>query len=278
MVFRGHAFFQIVCHDRVGVDQRGVVAGSLLHDSHTPVEVGGVAIAQVVVEAACEVGSCEECLVADQHAVAEGAPGEVLGRREMTGMQEVAFSIHDVGVTIDHGGHLLGFCGCLSHAGQHHVIVEAVAGVEEDDEVAGCHVNGFVHGVVESIVGFTEALDFVGNRSHAVSFLIVVDVFQRFVARVSIDNQVFHVLPLLFLDASDGAFDERGGVEGDCCHRDFGFPGRHRRCAVVTTSGRDVRRGSFVLCIFHCILYIMCIFSQRLYYQPRSKVRSTKRV
>jgi hypothetical protein len=39
----------------------------------------------------------------DEHALAEGLPGEVVGRREATGTKEVARGVHNVRMAIKNG-------------------------------------------------------------------------------------------------------------------------------------------------------------------------------
>ena len=59
--------------------------------------------------------------------------------------------------------------------------MEGVAGVEEYDVLSRGHVDGLVHGVVESVVGLADTGNFVWHAGHGVTFLVVVDVLQGLV-------------------------------------------------------------------------------------------------
>ena len=175
------------------------------------------AVAAVVVVLAGQVGAHVEGLVAHEHALPERTPGEPLGRREAAAAHEASLGVDQVGVAIDDGGQLLSRPGGTGHQGEGVGAVEGVAGVEEYDVLSCGHVDGLVHGVVESVVGLADTGNFVWHAGHGVTFLVVVDVLQGIVLRVSVDNHVFHLGVGLLFDTVDGAFDQPPRVVGDGC-------------------------------------------------------------
>ena len=113
MVEGGLAFFGIIGNDHVEVVEGNVFLGGGFHDADAPVDVGRVAITKVVGCGNGKVGTGVESLMADEHAVTEGFPVEVLRRRETTMVEEVSFGVYDVRVAIKDGGGITGgrfFC------------------------------------------------------------------------------------------------------------------------------------------------------------------------
>ena len=190
----GHAFRQVVDERQAGVVQRL----GLLHDADAPVEVGGVAVAQVVGHHAVAPG--EEGLVADQHALAEALPRQHVGGGKAAHAQEVAFAVHQFRLAIEHVGQLRLVDG-VRHPQQGVVFVEAVAGVEEAEVVARGQPDAFVHGVVQPPVRLAH---YDGD-----AFAVAVDDAHGAVVRRAVYDDVFHVVVRLRDDAQYGVFDDR---------------------------------------------------------------------
>ena len=108
MVEGGLAFLGVVGNNHMEVVEGNVFLGSGLHNADTPVDIGGVAITEVVGRGDGEIGTGVEGLMTDEHTVTEGFPGEVLRRRETTMVEEVSFGVYDVRVAIKDGGGITG--------------------------------------------------------------------------------------------------------------------------------------------------------------------------
>ena len=102
MVEGGLAFLGVVGNDHVEVVEGNVFLGSGLHNADTPVDIGGVAITEVVGRGDGEIGTGVEGLMTDEHTVTEGFPGEVLWGRETAVVKKSAFRVDDVRISIKH--------------------------------------------------------------------------------------------------------------------------------------------------------------------------------
>ena len=200
VVGSGHAFAQVVGKRLVHIDVPHAPTFALLHAADAPVEVGGKAVGQIVWKG--DLAIDVEGLVTDEHSVFEGTPSEVFGRSETTVAKEGAVVVHDVGVAIeDSDGGAVGRCRNLCEGV---LAVEFVASVEEAEEVAGGEFQGFVHGVVQPLVGFADddGVVSLGN-------------LHRLVLRCSVHDDVLDVRVCLLCHALQGAFDGRLSVVGD---------------------------------------------------------------
>ena len=99
------------------------------------------------------------------------------GGGEPAAAHEAACIVHEVGFAIDDSRQTGGGLGRAGHTFQRVGAVEAVAGVEEHDVMAGGQVKGLVHGIVETVVRLAEAGYFVGNAGHGVTLLVMMDLF-----------------------------------------------------------------------------------------------------
>ena len=70
----GLAFLGIVGNDHVEVVEGYVFPGGSLHDTDTPVNIGGITVAKVIGCGDGEVGAGIKSLMADKHALTEGLP------------------------------------------------------------------------------------------------------------------------------------------------------------------------------------------------------------
>ena len=85
MVLRGEPAFEVV-HDN-HADILDALAG-ILHHADAPIDVGTIAIAEVVEVALGQVGTGIEGLMADQHAMSERTPRQSLTRGLQTAMAQ----------------------------------------------------------------------------------------------------------------------------------------------------------------------------------------------
>ena len=202
VVFACHASFKKVGHCEMAVDTLHFLALGLAQYADAPVEVARKLVAHVVGRLRCQLHVGEEGLVAYEHAVAKGAPCELAWRSESAMAHKVALLVYHVGVAIDDGrAPRAAEGGEFRNGGR---LVEGVAGVEKHNVVARSHLQGFVHGVVESGIWLAEAIHFVAYSGNAIALLIVVNLFQCVVDAVSIDNEVFNVWVVLFFHTFDG--------------------------------------------------------------------------
>ena len=75
----GLSLLGIVRHHHLQVQQRHVLLGGSLHHTDAPVDIGRIAVLHIVGCGDSEVGAGIEGLMADEHALAEGFPCEILG-------------------------------------------------------------------------------------------------------------------------------------------------------------------------------------------------------
>ena len=76
--------------------------------------------------------------------------------------------------------------------GEYGGTVEFVAGIEKEDIVAGGKLQGFVHGIVDAVVGLRTAHNLMLDRCQGVALLVEVDECKRFVLAVAVDDQMFY--------------------------------------------------------------------------------------
>ena len=115
VVLDAHAPVEVVGQDAVHVLERQVAPLSLFHHPYAPIHVSGIAVVGVVIHGTNYFGEGVETLVANQHALAEGAPRELFGRTQPTMANEVPVLVNDVGVTIKYGGECFGFVYFCRH-------------------------------------------------------------------------------------------------------------------------------------------------------------------
>ena len=78
MVDGGLALFGIIGHHHLQVEQRHIFFGGSLHHADTPVDIGRIAVAQIVRCGDSKIGAGIKSLMADEHALTEGLPRELL--------------------------------------------------------------------------------------------------------------------------------------------------------------------------------------------------------
>lgn len=118
--------------------------------------------------------------------------------------------------------------------------VECVACVEKQYIASGGHIDGLVHGIVESVVGLTDAHYLVAHGGSAVALLIVVYVFEGVVVRVAIDDEMFHTTIGLRFHTMDGTGYEVARIPCDGSY-----------CDLYAFFLRGRRHTGFLSC-FHC--------------------------
>ena len=101
-----------------------------------------------------EVGACIECLMAYEHAMTERTPREIVGRSKAARMQQLSFIVYDIGVAIEHSGQRLAIAHTFCHHLQRVGRGKHIAGVKEEHIVARGLSYGFVHGIIQSAIGF----------------------------------------------------------------------------------------------------------------------------
>ena len=182
----------------------GIVQGScLFHHPDAPIEVSGEAVLQVVGFHKGSFG--KEGLMADQHALLEASPGKRFRGGEAAHADEVPFLIHQRCFAIQHVGQFAAGDG-VHHLLQGVVFVEAVAGIEEAEVIAGGKSDAFVHGVVQSLVRFAH------DAGDAV--FVPVDDGECAVFGRTVHNDVFHVVVGLRDNALNRVLQYRFGVVG----------------------------------------------------------------
>ena len=91
MVLGGVATLFEVSQDGMRIDQRHLTLLCLLHNTNAPVDIGRMAILQVIRALAGNLCAHIESLMAHQHTLFEGFPRETLWWAMSAQMQEVAF-------------------------------------------------------------------------------------------------------------------------------------------------------------------------------------------
>ena len=71
--------------------------------------------------------------------------------------------------------------------GEYGGTVEFVAGIEKEDIVAGGKLQGFVHGIVDAVVGLRTAYDFMLDSCQRIALLVEVYKCKRLVLAVAVD-------------------------------------------------------------------------------------------
>ena len=104
MILYRHSALKIVAQHEVAVEQRAVLPVCLLHHTDAPVDVGTQPKAQIVWGGFGDGGQGIERLMADQHAVQERPPRELLGRGEATAVEKASLVVDDVGVAVEYTG------------------------------------------------------------------------------------------------------------------------------------------------------------------------------
>ena len=127
----------------------------------------------------------------------------------------MASVVDDVGVAIDYRRLLVGHERRMSHPLQRVLVLEGVAGVEEYEVVALCHLDTFVHRVVESAVGFRDGPYPVGRRSPRFFFILPYQ-FHGVILRLAVDDEMLHLVIVLALHARQRPRQFVRGVVGTC--------------------------------------------------------------
>lgn len=102
-----------------------------------------------------EPSAWNERLMADKHPLTEGLPCEMFGRCETPTMEEMAFVVNYVGVTVYDSN-----AGCIKVVEdilERVFIMEGIACIKETDEGTLCEPESFIECIIESGIGF--ALD-----------------------------------------------------------------------------------------------------------------------
>ena len=107
MVLLCHAAIEIIRQHHARVLHLQMLALSLFHYTHTPVEVCRKAIAGVVGRGTGDISAGIECLMAHQHAVEEAVGSKLFGRRKATMAHEMLLVVDNIRIAIYHCGQLL---------------------------------------------------------------------------------------------------------------------------------------------------------------------------
>ena len=163
--------------------------------------------------------------MADEHALAERAPCEPLGRLKAARTQETALAVDDVGIAVEHAGQLvsrqLAQQASAYHFLQGVVLGKRVARVHIDDIVARSLRQSLVHRVVDALVGLRGDDDVVLVAFRTVRLpLVCLGHCQRPVGRSPVDNQVLHLLVGLTQHAVERPLQHSLGVISDGDNRE----------------------------------------------------------
>ena len=143
-----HSSIKIVRNHHSRVAHVEVALCPELHDAYTPVNIGTVAVVEVVWCEFCKVCPGIECLMTHQHSLQERAPRELAWSHQVAVSEEVAVFINDIRISIEHGRQFL----TIAHSGLNHFegicCGERITGIEEEHIVARCHSYALVHGIV----------------------------------------------------------------------------------------------------------------------------------
>ena len=107
--------------------------------------------------------------------------------------------------------------------------MEFVARIEKQDIVARSHLQRLVHRIIKTVVGLRDATDFMRHKGDAVTLLVMVNMLQCVVARVTVYNEVLYVRIVLLFHTSDSPFNERSSVIRYCSNGKFQRFRRARR-------------------------------------------------
>ena len=129
-------------------------------------------------------------------------------------MQEVSFFIYNRCFTIDDIGKFLSL-QCVYNLLQGLVFMKLIACIQETQVISCRHSDTFVHGVVKSLVWFTDDI--------ADAFLIFMDHIQRVILRTSIYNDVLHIPIRLEDNALYGIFQDLPCIIGNGYDRELGM-------------------------------------------------------
>ena len=132
--------------------------------------------------------------------------------------QEVSFVVDKVGLSIEDGGAAGGVVALLElfgDVGEDGFGVELVACVEEDDVVAFGLLDGFVHGVVQPVVGFAHENDGMGVALVGIALYVLLDQSHGVVGGAAVNDEVLKGAVSLCCHALQGALEGFSGVIGD---------------------------------------------------------------
>ena len=106
----------------------------------TPVDIGRMPIACVVLQVLGDVGAGIESLMADKHTLPEGAPRELFGRLQTSRMEETSLAVNDIGASVEYGRQVVGRClvelAVMCNLLERIILREEVARVHIDDVIA----------------------------------------------------------------------------------------------------------------------------------------------
>ena len=153
------------------------------------------------------------------HSVKEAPRSKAARRRKPAVAYESPVGVHNVGIAVNHTRIRAHTCG---NARKHIGTVETVAGIQENNKVAGSHGESLVHGIINALVRLAHRIDLMTCLA-CVAFLIMKKLSHRTVVRISVNHQMFHVRIVLFFHTVKSALYYIGGVIGYGCHREFYF-------------------------------------------------------
>ena len=125
------------------------------HDADAPIKVGREAVLHIVGYG--QTSFSEESLMTNKHPLLETLPCQHFGCGEAAHTEEMPLFINQSRFTINYVRQFTNSQG-MYHLLQSVIFVETVSGIEETEIVAGCQVDAFVHGIVQSLVRFADDL------------------------------------------------------------------------------------------------------------------------
>ena len=138
-------FTQIIGEYGVRIHQVQPTPLRLLHHLDTPLHISRMAVFQVITDGFRNVRARIERLVAHQHSLPERFPRQFLRRLQTAMKQENTLVVHDVGISIDHGGMRVAGSS-LSHNRKDIVL-------RKPDAVSSAHPNRATAANVEKTLG-----------------------------------------------------------------------------------------------------------------------------
>ena len=102
-----------------------------------------------------KVTSCEESLVAYEHAFLETFPVQVFWRSQAAHVQEMSFFVHNGCVTIQYI-RKCGLCNGVYHQLESIVLMQFVTCIQEAEVIAGGQFDSLVHGIIQSFIRLTD--------------------------------------------------------------------------------------------------------------------------
>lgn len=141
MIACSHAFVQVVDKGKMRIVQ----VLTFFHDTDAPVEIGREAIAEIVWFH--QVSAGEKSLMANQHAFLEAFPVKLLGSRQASHPQEMAFLVYNSSFSVNHVRKLIA-CKRMYNLQECVVFVQFIAGIEKTKIITGGQTDSLVHGII----------------------------------------------------------------------------------------------------------------------------------